>query len=99
LRISPGWPVPRDDVPDRVAASVRGLYLLETMPGGGANHLVPASIPIELHLNITALSLYNISNQFTFAHNFGVDMSSAQAVERRAWQVADIILAWVPKAD
>jgi AcrR family transcriptional regulator len=51
--------------------------------------------PIELHLNMTALSFYNVSNQFTFSHNFGVDMTSEEAIERRARQVADIILAWV----
>ena len=55
--------------------------------------------PIELHMNVTALSFYNVSNQFTFAHNFGIDMSSPQAIERRAKQVADIILAWVTKDD
>jgi AcrR family transcriptional regulator len=51
--------------------------------------------PVQLHMNITALSFYNVSNQFTFAHNFGVDMSSREAVARRAREVADIILAWV----
>ena len=55
--------------------------------------------PVELHMNVTALSFYNVSNQFTFAHNFGVDMSSADAVERRAKQVADIIIAWVTQKD
>lgn len=55
--------------------------------------------PIELHLNISALSFYYVSNQFTFAHNFGIDMSSPDAIARRAKQVADIILAWVTKAD
>lgn len=55
--------------------------------------------PVDLHLNMTALSFYNVSNQFTFAHNFGVDMTSPAAIERRAGQVADIILAWVTKKD
>ncbi len=50
---------------------------------------------VTLHMNMTALSFYNVSNQFTFAHNFGVDMSSAEAVERRAHEVADILVAWV----
>ena len=54
--------------------------------------------PVDLHLNITALAFYSVSNQFTFAHNFGVDMTSTAAVERRAQQVADIILAWVGTA-
>jgi AcrR family transcriptional regulator len=59
----------------------------------------PGVDPVELHMNMTALSFYNVSNQFTFAHNFGIDMSSAEAVERRASQVADIIIAWVTRKD
>ncbi|MDB5670173.1 MAG: TetR family transcriptional regulator [Alphaproteobacteria bacterium] len=55
--------------------------------------------PVELHMNMTALAFYNVSNQFTFAHNFGVDMSSPEAIARRARQVADIIVAWVTKTD
>jgi AcrR family transcriptional regulator len=51
--------------------------------------------PIDLHLNMTALAFYNVSNQFTFSHNFGVDMTSHGAVERRAKQIGDILLAWV----
>jgi AcrR family transcriptional regulator len=54
---------------------------------------------VELHMNMTALAFYNVSNQFTFAHNFGVDMSSPEAIERRARQVADILLAWVKTKD
>ncbi|MCW1401949.1 TetR family transcriptional regulator [Novosphingobium sp. MW5] len=55
--------------------------------------------PVDLHLNMTALAFYNVSNQFTFAHNFGVDMTSAEAIARRARQVADIIIAWVTHKD
>jgi len=55
--------------------------------------------PIKLHMNMTALSFYNVSNQFTFSHNFGLDMSSPEAVEQRASEVADIIIAWVTKRD
>ena len=51
--------------------------------------------PVELHMNITALAFYNVSNQFTFSHNFGIDMTSDAAIDHRAQQVADIILAWV----
>lgn len=59
----------------------------------------PGIDPVELHLNMTALSFYNVSNQFTFAHNFGFDMTSPEAIERRAKQVADIIIAWVTQRD
>ena len=55
--------------------------------------------PVTLHMNITALSFYNVSNQFTFAHNFGVNMSSPAAVDRRAREVADILIAWVRSPD
>ncbi|WP_294297245.1 TetR/AcrR family transcriptional regulator [uncultured Sphingomonas sp.] len=53
--------------------------------------------PIDLHMNMTALAFYNVSNQFTFAHNFGVDMTSHAAIAKRAAQVGDILLAWVGK--
>lgn len=59
----------------------------------------PGIDPIELHMNMTALAFYNVSNQFTFSHNFGVDMTSNEAVDRRAKQVGDIIVAWVAKRD
>lgn len=55
--------------------------------------------PVDLHMNMTALSFYFVSNQFTFAHNFGADMTTPEAVERRAKQVGDIILAWLSRAD
>ncbi|MEO0031734.1 MAG: hypothetical protein RIS94_1492 [Pseudomonadota bacterium] len=55
--------------------------------------------PVELHMSMSALSFYNVSNQFTFAHNFGTDMTSPEAVTRRARQVADIIIAWVTQKD
>ncbi|MDE2561599.1 MAG: TetR family transcriptional regulator [Sphingomonadales bacterium] len=55
--------------------------------------------PVDLHMNISALSFYNVSNQYTFAHNFGIDMSSPEAIARRAKQVGDIIIAWVTRKD
>ena len=67
--------------------------------GEAEGSLRPGFSPVDLHMNITALSFYNVSNQFTFAHNFGIDMTSPAAVERRARQVADIIIAWVTQKD
>ncbi|MDB5689830.1 MAG: TetR family transcriptional regulator [Sphingomonas bacterium] len=55
----------------------------------------PGIDPIDLHMNMTALAFYNVSNQFTFSHNFEVDMAGEEAVARRAKQVGDILLAWV----
>lgn len=77
------------------------IELLEKLIARGvAEGSIRADIdPVDLHLNMTALSFYNVSNQFTFAHNFGADMTSPEAVERRAAQVADIIIAWVTRKD
>jgi hypothetical protein len=73
--------------------------LARLLKRGEAAGLFRAGIdPTELHMTMTALAFYNVSNQFTFAHNFGVDMTSPEAIARRARLVGDIILAWVKKA-
>jgi AcrR family transcriptional regulator len=51
--------------------------------------------PVDLHMSISALCFYNVSNRYTFASNFGVDMSSAKSHKKRRTQIAEIILAWV----
>ena len=74
--------------------------LAEIIERGEAEGSFRAGIePVELHMNMTALAFYNVSNQFTFSHNFEVDMASPAAIDRRAQQVADIILAWVTNRD
>jgi AcrR family transcriptional regulator len=52
---------------------------------------------VDLHMSISALCFYNVSNRYTFSANFGVDMSAPKAIRKRRAQVADIILAWVKK--
>lgn len=88
-------------IPTLPQGNRRVIEILHTiLKRGEAEGLFRAGIdPVDLHLNLTALSFYNVSNQFTFAHNFGVDMTSDDAIARRAGQVADIILAWVTKKD
>jgi AcrR family transcriptional regulator len=51
--------------------------------------------PVDLHMSISALCFYNVSNRYTFASNFGVDMSAPEMLAKRRGQVAEIILAWV----
>ncbi len=51
--------------------------------------------PVDLHMSISALCFYNVSNRYTFASNFGVDMSSAKSLKRRRGQITEIVLAWV----
>lgn len=53
--------------------------------------------PIELHMSISALCFYNVSNRYTFNANFGVDMGAPKAMKKRREQVAEIILAWVKR--
>jgi AcrR family transcriptional regulator len=50
--------------------------------------------PIELHMSISALCFYNVSNRYTFSTIFGRDMSSPKAATARRDVVADIIEKW-----
>jgi AcrR family transcriptional regulator len=63
---------------------------------GEAQSLFRAGIdPVDLHMSISALCFYNVSNRHTFSSNFGVDMGAPKSLKKRRVQVADIILAWV----
>ena len=65
------------------------------MDKGVAQGLFRPVDPVELHMSISALCFYNVSNRYTFASNFGVDMGASETQVRRRAQVVDIILAWV----
>jgi AcrR family transcriptional regulator len=49
--------------------------------------------PIELHMTISALCFYNVSNRYTFSEIFRRDMVSPEAVKKRREQVVGVILA------
>ncbi len=51
--------------------------------------------PVDLHMTISALCFYNVSNRYTFASNFGVDMSTPKMMAKRRKQVVEIVGAWV----
>jgi hypothetical protein len=51
--------------------------------------------PIELHMSISALSFYNVSNRSTFSTIFKRDMTSPRSLAARRSQVAEIILRYV----
>jgi hypothetical protein len=53
--------------------------------------------PVDLHMTISALSFYNVSNRFTFQHNFGVDLTTPAARARRRVQIIECVLAWVTR--
>jgi len=50
--------------------------------------------PIELHMTISALCFYNVSNRYTFSTIFGRDMTSVKAAAARREVIADIIARW-----
>lgn len=50
--------------------------------------------PVELHMSISALCFYNVSNRHTFSRIFERDMTSARAVAARREVVVDTILRW-----
>jgi AcrR family transcriptional regulator len=50
--------------------------------------------PIDLHMSISALCFYNVSNRYTFSRIFERDMTSPKAVAARRDVVVDTILRW-----
>jgi len=51
--------------------------------------------PTDLHMSISALCFYNVSNRYTFSTIFKTDMSSPAALERRKQSIVVTILASV----
>lgn len=50
--------------------------------------------PVDLHMTISALCFYNVSNRYTFSRIFNRDMTSDAAVAKRREQVVEIVLDW-----
>ncbi|HUD89972.1 TetR family transcriptional regulator [Sphingobium sp.] len=50
--------------------------------------------PFELHMSISALCFYNVSNRYTFSFGFERDMDSPKALARRRESVIDLIESW-----
>jgi AcrR family transcriptional regulator len=50
--------------------------------------------PIDVHMSISALCFYNVSNRYTFSQIFDRDMSSPKALKRRRETVIDIVERW-----
>jgi hypothetical protein len=51
--------------------------------------------PVDLHMSISALCFFNVSNRATFSTIFKRDMSSRKALANRRAQVIDLILRYV----
>jgi AcrR family transcriptional regulator len=50
--------------------------------------------PIDVHMSISALCFYNVSNRYTFSQIFERDMSTPKALKRRREIVIDTIERW-----
>jgi AcrR family transcriptional regulator len=51
--------------------------------------------PFDLHMTISALCFYNVSNRYTLSTVFDADLESAEALERRKRSVIETVLASV----
>jgi AcrR family transcriptional regulator len=51
--------------------------------------------PVELHMTISALCFYNVSNRYTFGRIFQRDMTSVTALARRREIIVDTVERWV----
>jgi AcrR family transcriptional regulator len=50
--------------------------------------------PVDLHMNISALCFYTVSNRYTFGKVFGRDMGAPGLARKRREQVIEIIEGW-----
>ena len=57
----------------------------------------PAIDPVDLHMSISALAFYNVSNRYTFSTIFDRDIGADAAIATRRVQVAEMILAFVTR--
>lgn len=51
--------------------------------------------PVDIHMTISALSFYNVSNSYTFSQIFERDMKSDDAIAARRDVVADLVLRFL----
>ena len=51
--------------------------------------------PLDLHMSISALCFFNVSNRHTFSSIFKIDMASPEATKTRRKNVTDLILRYV----
>ena len=53
--------------------------------------------PVDLHMSISALCFFNVSNRYTFSLIFKRDMDSAEAIEARRRNIVDMVWRYVRK--
>jgi AcrR family transcriptional regulator len=55
--------------------------------------------PVEVHMAIAALGMFNVTNQYTFGAIFQRDMGAKGNVRRRCEMVTEVILRYLMKTD
>jgi AcrR family transcriptional regulator len=53
--------------------------------------------PVDIHMSVSAMSFYNVSNQATFGQIFNIDFSKTKELERRRKSIVDMVLRFVCK--
>ena len=53
--------------------------------------------PVEVHMAIAALGMFNVTNQYTFGAIFQRDMGAKGDVRRRREMVTEVILGYLRK--
>lgn len=72
--------------------------LTEILAQGEAAGLFRSGIdPVDLHTTISALSFYNVSNRYTFRHNFDVDFTASHTRASRREQIIECVMSWIAK--
>lgn len=71
--------------------SVKAVY----QRGVAAGVFRPGLDPVDLHMSISALSFFNVSNRHTFALVFQRDLDSPEAVAARRASVVEMVLRYV----
>ncbi|MES2443211.1 MAG: TetR/AcrR family transcriptional regulator [Pseudomonadota bacterium] len=70
--------------------------LTEILDKGRAEGVFREGIsPLDLHLTMSALCFYNVSNRYTLKAIFGIDLTSPEDRERRREHVVDTVLHYV----
>ena len=54
--------------------------------------------PVDVHMAIAALGMFNVTNQYTFGALFQKDMGAKGDVQARRQMIADVILSWLAPA-
>ncbi len=79
------------DVNATVIDKIKGLY----QRGVAAGAFRKGLDPVDIHMSISALCFFNVSNRATFSLIFERDMDSAKALAKRRAIVVDTILRYV----